>query len=287
MLFKISDDALFETGDIDPAGDGLTALGEIEIVLKPEVSERTSYGRGGLGNDNKPVRMNSTDRQAIAKAIVGTSGTRQEGNDIDASMNLLKSSISDDFSNINTRRTSNGKFAPLKGADSEERRRDAFEAHILGGFDKDEVEAINYPFSKIKAMSENENITDIVNPKSVAAQLRKAGFTEEEIRYFYSVGGGEKLNTASMQMLRQFRAAQKVKEKYKKVGFDNVRIAHPDGINIEDPRSYVQGAGRASDVEKVITSRIMRDILESAEKMQKETKKKPIPRMMSSVGSGS
>lgn len=284
---NVGDDALFETGDIDPAGDGLTALGEIEIVLKPEVSERTSYGRGGLGNDNKPVRMNSTDRQAIAKAIVGTSGARQEGNDIDASMNLLKSSISDDFSNINARRASNGKFSPLKGTDSEERRRDAFEAHILGGFDKDEVEAINYPFSKIKAMSENEDISDIVNPKSIAAQLRKAGFTEEEIRYFYSVGGGEKLNTESMQMLRQFRAAQKVKEKYKKVGFDNVKIAHPDGVNIDDPRSYAQGAGRASDVEKVITSRIMRDILESAEKMQKETKKKPIPRMMSSVGSGS
>ena len=286
-LGNVGDDALFETGDIDPAGDGLTALGEIEIVLKPEVSERTSYGRGGLGNDNKPVRMNSTDRQAIAKAIIGTGGARQEGNDMDTSMNLLKSSISNDFSNINTRRASNGKFAPLKGTDLEERKRDAFEAHILGGFDKDEVEAINYPFSKIKAMSENEDISDIVNPKSIAAQLRKAGFTEEEIRYFYSVGGGEKLNTASMQMLRQFRAAQKVKEKYKKVGFDNVRIAHPDGINIEDPRSYAQGAGRASDVEKVITSRIMRDILESAEKMQKETKKKPIPRMMSSVGSGS
>lgn len=284
---NVSDDALFETGDIDPAGDGLTALGEIEIILKPEVSERTSYGRGGLGNDNKPVRMNSTDRQAIAKAIIGTGGARQEGNDIDTSMNLLKSSISNDFSNINTRRASNGKFAPLKGADSEERRRDAFEAHILGGFDKDEVEAINYPFSKIKAMSENEDISDIVNPKSIAAQLRKAGFTEEEIKYFYSVGGGEKLNTASMQMLRQFRAAQKIKEKYRKVGFDNVRIAHPDGMNIEDPRSYAQGAGRVSDVEKVITSRIMEDILKSVEKMQKETKKKPIPRMMSSVGSGS
>lgn len=281
---NIDNDAVFELQDKDIIGDGLTALGEIEVVLKPGVSERTAYGRGnGLSTGHRPVLMNSIKEEDILAAHIGGNG--KKANNSDAMANLLTSSIDKNFSNAGARRDQDGKLPASRTLDTASRKHDNFEAHILGGFDKDEVEAIHYPFSKIQKNSQNEDISDAINANSIADKLRKAGFSDSEIQYFYSISDGKPFNTASMQALRNYRYSQKVKNKYKELGFDNVRIAHPDGINIDDPRSYVSGSKRTDNAEKAIINRIMSEIEEAAKKMKKDRDKREAPVLVSSRGS--
>ncbi|MFM9027922.1 MAG: hypothetical protein ACKOQ6_07980 [Bacteroidota bacterium] len=282
---NIDDDAIFELQDNDVIGDGLTALGEIEVVLKPEVSNRTSYGRGSsLSSGHTPVRMNSMNEEEIISAYIGNP---EKASSQDAFANLIGSSISKNYSTLNSRRDAEGKLAATNGVPSSAQGRENFEAHIFGGFDKDEVEAIHYPFSKIEKIAEKEDISDVVNERSVAETLRRSGFSDREIQYFYSISDGEPLNTQSMQMLRNYRASQKVKQKYNKLGFDNVRIAHPEGLNIENPRTYSPNASRSANIEKLITEKIMKEMAEAAEKMMKDHTKRQTPKIVSRVGSGS
>lgn len=282
---NIDSDAIFELQDNDVVGDGLTALGEIEVVLKPEVSNRTSYGRGNsLSSGHTPVRMNSINENEIMSAYLGDP---EKTGSQDAFINLIGSSVSKDYSTLNSRRNQDGKLAAINGVPSAEQRRENFEAHIFGGFDKDEVEAIHYPFSKIEKMAGKEDISDVVNERSMADALRKSGFSDREIQYFYSISDGKPLNTQSMQMLRNYRASQKVKQKYNKLGFQNIRIAHPDGLNIENPRTYSPNASKSSNVEKLITEKIIREMAEAAEKMMKNHAKRQTPKVVSRAGSGS
>jgi hypothetical protein len=171
-------------------------------------------------------------------------------------------------------------MAPVKKLDTADRKRVPFEAQILGGFDKDEVEQINYPYSKIKEMSSNVDISDVVNKKTISEKLRASGFSQEEIDYFYSLGGAGKMNSQNMQMLREYRAAQGVKDKFNKLGFNNVRIAHPDGINIENPRIIAKNVSPSANMESILRNEIMFDIQEQAEKALKEMRKGGKPELI-------
>lgn len=282
---NIDVDANFEINDEDEIGDGITAFGDIEVVLKPSVSNRTAYGRGdSLASGNRPVLLNSMSRDDIVDAHLGNHGTNARGKNLEATINLLGSSLSGDFSTVNASRNRDGKFPSASNpADTGERL--AFEAHILGGFDKDEVERINYPYSKIAANSANQDISDVVNNKTIAEKLRAAGFSPEEIEYFYSINDGGKLNTQSMALLRNYRAAKKIQDEYKKLGFNNVSIAHPQGINIFNPRSYSAAASRGEDVEQVLAANILREISTQAKKMIGDIRKPKVPNLVTPKGS--
>lgn len=275
---NIGADAVFEIGDNDIAGDGLTAFGEIEIVLRPEVSQRTSYGRGdSLASAHRPVAMNSTDTEDIADAIVNTDGINSSAKDAEAMVHLLQASMDKNFSSINAGRDEKGRMVPMGKVDPSERSHEPFEAHILGGFKKDEVEGIHYPYSRIKKMAEDEDISDIVNEVSIKGRLEKLGFTPEEIAYFYSVSDGSSMNTPSMQQLREYRAAKKVKDKYQSAGIEYVRIAHPDGINIENPRTYDKNALGNENVGLMLQQNIIKEIDDELNKALKSIRK-PGPR---------
>jgi len=270
---NVGPDAIFEVEDDDVVGGGLTALGDIEVVLKPEVSKRTAYGRGsGVKNGHRPVMMDSKSKDDIAHALSFSSQRNTENETADSIVNLLASSIDGDFSRISK--------------NSKTKSFDGFEAHILGGFDKDEIDSLNYPYSKLSKMSKNENISDVVNDKTVADSLRKMGFSQKEIDYFYSVGGGGQINTASMIKLREYRAAQKIKSKYSKLGFDKVNIAHPQGINIENPRSHSKASRGIEDVETLLKGEIAEEISQMAKELLKEMRKNSKPNIVSKIGSG-
>lgn len=267
---NIDDDAAFELMDNDIVGDGLTAQGEIEIVLRPEVAERTAYGKGNaLKSGHKPVLVNSSSRSDIVQALTNT----KNGKDKEAIINMLTASIDGDTSSVASKRRNGSKFKQVGQLNSKDFDNDPIQAHILGGFDKDEVESINYPFSKIQKLAENENIDDVLGEKSIADALRKAGFTDAEINYFYSMSGGKPLTTQSIQALKTYRAAQKVKEKYKKQGFDNVKFAHPSGINIDNPKTYGIGSGGNQSVEQILKNNIAKEIAEEAKKEIRKMKK--------------
>jgi len=270
---NVGPDAVFEVQDNDIVGDGLTSLGDVEIVLKPEVSKRTSYGRGsGIKNGHRPVRMDSTSRDDIAHAVSYSQNSNTNADSSDALVNLLASSIDGDFSRVS-------RSSKTKGNEN-------FEAHILGGFDADEVDSINYPYSKLSKLSEKEDISDVVNDKSIAASLRDMGFTQAEIDYFYSVGGPGQINTESMAKLREYRMSKKVKNEYSRLGFSKVKIAHPQGLNIENPRTHSKASRGIEDIESLLKKEIATEIKKTVEELLKEMRKGQKPRVVSKVGSG-
>ena len=266
---NVGPDAVFEVQDNDPVGDGLTSLGDVEIVLKPEVSKRTSYGRGtGVKNGHRPVSMSSTSKDDISHAV-SYSGS---DSDSDAMVNLLASSVDGDFSRMSR--------------NSKTKSNENFEAHILGGFDADEVDSINYPYSKLSKLSQKEDISDVVNDESIADSLRDMGFTQAEIDYFYSVGGPGQINTESMAKLREYRMSKKVKDKYSKLGFSKVKIAHPQGLNIENPRTHSKASRGIEDVETLLKKEIAAEIKKTVDELLKQMRKGQKPRVVSKVGSG-
>ena len=258
---NIGSDAIFEIGDNDIVGDGLTALGEIEVILKPEVSNRTAYGRGeALQSAHRPVAMNSNDPDDIADAIMNADGISSDKQNTEAMLHLLGAKIDKNFSSVGASMDENGKMAPVGAVDSSVRSHEPFEAQILGGFKKSEVEGIHYPYSKVSKIAESEDISDVVNENSIKSKLEKLGFTPEEIAYFYSMSGGKPINTASMTKLKEYRAAKKIKEQYEGMGIGYVKFAHPQGINIENPRSYDKTANQNTRVDEILKKAIDAEI---------------------------
>lgn len=271
-------DADYEISDRDVVGDGLTAIGDMEIVLRPSVSNRVSYGRGNsLSSAHRPVMLNSRNREDVADALINADGMDGESRKRDAMLGLLSSSITNDFSNVNQMKIGST-------GDRKELPREPFEAQILGGFDLSDIEKINVPLSKIEAMSESEDISDVVDSKSIAEKLRSAGFSPEEIQYFYSIGGAQSLNTQSMSMLRKYRASQKFKKDMTDKGVQNVGFVTPDGLNIDDPRSHAKSVKPGQSVEDVLKKEIDKEILKEAQDLLGQMKKSSKPTIISSSG---
>ena len=269
-------DAIFEIGDKDIVGDGLTALGEIEVVLRPETANRVAYGRGdSIDSLHQPVMLDSTERDDIVNAIMAHGGIDKNNKDLDAILHLLAASKDKNFSHINGSRDKDGKMKPVGKIDpSDNRGHEIFEANILGGFSKDEVEGIHYPYSKITKLAEKEDISDLMQQDVIGPRLQKLGFTPEEIQYFYSISDGKPLNTASMQKLREYRAAKKIKKKYESAGIGYVKFAHPLGINIENPKTYDKTSGPRDNPEDILKRNIVKEMDEALELMLKDMRKK-------------
>lgn len=278
-------DAVFEIGDEDVVGDGLTALGDIEIVLRPGVSERTAYGRGNsISSAHRPVRLNSRNREDVADALLNSDGINADSNRQDAFMNMISASLNNDFSNVNATRGKNGKMPnSFESKLPEGSSREPFEAQILGGFDISDVEQINIPFKRLEAASAKEDISDVVNTRTIADRLRSAGFSPEEIEYFYSIGGGQ-LNTESMAMLRNYRASQKMKTDLAGRGFNNVKFAHPTGFNIEDPRSHSKSPIGGDSAEATLIRAISDEIIKAAKELLNDMKKTNKPTLTTTAG---
>jgi len=269
---NVNDDAIFEIGDKDIVGDGLSAFGEIELVLHPSVANRTAYGRGmSARSSHRPVLLNSTNKDDVSDALLNFDGPDGKQNTINAITGFSRSIETGNRSKMNQVIGKNG---------DDDITHDVLRAQILGGFDKDEIVQVNYPFSKISEMADNEDISDIVNNKTIASRLRAAGFSQEEIEYFYSMGLGNKITTESMLALRRYRTAKRVEKELNDIGFPNVKFAHPDGININDPRSYRKNASPSDKVEKILNQNIAREIKEEAEKLLKEMRKPGIPQLV-------
>ena len=268
-------DAIFELEDSDVVGDGLTALGEIEVVLRPEVGSRTAYGIGeSINTAHRPVMLTSNNRDDISDALTNTHGVESSQRNVDSMIHLLSAGIDKDFTKVGARRDGNGRMAPVGKMDpSTDRAHEPFEAQILGGFKKDDVEGIHYPFSRIQKLSEQEEVQDAIPEKTITAKLAKLGFTKEEIAYFYSMSNGQPLTGASVQRLKEYRAAKKIKKKYESQGIGYVKFAHPKGINIENPKTYDKLAKGNEDVEKIIIGQILSEMEVSMKTMLTKMRK--------------
>jgi len=117
-----------------------SVFGDAEIILKPEVGERTAYGNGdALDNHIYPVLTNSTDSDEIGRALIDPHG-RFDERDLHA-VELLYGKFKNDF---NAYRSDNGKTRPqMNGVWG---NRDAL---IVGGINPDDIEEVRVPFRSL------------------------------------------------------------------------------------------------------------------------------------------
>jgi hypothetical protein len=183
---------------------------------------------------------------------------------------MVSASIDKKWSRVNKGADSSGKLAGPRKTDREKRSHEPLEALIAGGINLSDVEGIHYPYSRVSANAQNEDVSDVVNYKTIGESLQKAGFKPEEMQYFYSVTDDGEIETPSMKSLREYRAAQKIKSKYQKSGIGYVKIAHPDGLDIEDVRTYKIDSKPTEKVEEVLKKKIDSEINEFMKRFLKQ-----------------
>ena len=270
----------------NPHGD-VDLDGGIEVILKPEVSGRTAYGFGyGIDNKTRPVWLNSADPADIADALVAVDPeTDPEGARM-RMLNALSASVDGDFGSM----TDVGSVKPAatnqneKTTDFMARRiehtkaskPERLGAHIMGGFVNEEIAEIRYPWSQITGSSSDMDISDVVNKEPVSDRLRRLGFSDEEIEYFYKVNGDRSLDyisSATMSSLREYRKAMQVKKDYESRGIPSVSFAHPSGIDPLDVASYAVDPRPGMTVEDALSKAINEEVDALVEKMLKQVRK--------------
>lgn len=262
--------APFEDIPGDPRGTGLSSQGEIEIILKPGVGKRTSYTRGdAVSTGGRAVSMNSNQQEDVLNAIIHDDGPNAKKTMARTMLGLLKASLDDDYSGVTAMPDSKGRMTPVDKRDpsADERNNESFEAMILGGFDADDVEGIHFPYSKIKKIAQDEDISDFVNNNLISSRLKHLNNTAESARIFSSMPPANEITTESINALKEYRAAKRIKKMYGQAGIGYVKFSHPMGMNIEDPRSYDKNASAISDVESILKAKIVKEIDEEISKM--------------------
>lgn len=267
--------APFETSENDPIGTDLSVQGDIEVILKPGVSKRTSYTRGdAVSTGGRAVAMNSNQQEDILNAIIHDDGPNAKKTMARTMLGLLKASLDDDYSGVTALPDSKGRLTPIDKDDpsAHERNNESYEAMILGGFNAEDVEGIHFPYSKIQKLAEDESVVDFVNNNFISSRLKKLNNSAESARIFSSLPSASEMKTESITALKEFRAAKKIKKTYEGIGVDYIKISHPTGVNIEDPRTYDRNASPLADVESILKAKITKEV---DEEIQKLFKKKP------------
>jgi hypothetical protein len=265
--------APFETSDADPSGTDLSVQGEIEVILKPGVAKRTSYTRGdAVSTGGRAVAMNSDQQEDILNAIIHDDGPNAKKTMARTMLGLLKASLDDDHSGVTALPDSKGRLTPVdkKDPSAHERKNESYEAMILGGFDAEDVEGIHFPYSKIQKLAEDESVVDFLNNNFISSRLKKLNNSAESARIFSSLPSASEMKTESITALKEFRAAKKMKKMYEGIGVDYIKISHPTGVNIEDPRTYDRNASPLADVESILKAKITKEVDEEIQKLFKK-----------------
>lgn len=270
----------------NPNGD-VDADGDIEIVLKPEVSGRTAYGFGyGVENKTRPVWMNSNDASDIADAIVHVDSQGDPEGSKKRILNALSARIDGDYGSI----TDMASVKPASTSQNEKtedfakRTAEHFKAskpqrlgaQIMGGFVNEEISEIRYPWSRVSGSAADVDISDVVNKEPISDRLRRLGFSNEEIEYFYKMNGDRSvdyISSATMASLREYRKAIELKKNLEARGMPNVVFSHPSGLDPLDVSSYSPDAGLGMDVEKALQKAINEEVDALLEKMLKQVRK--------------
>jgi len=261
-------DAIYELNDLDPVGDGLTAQGGIHIILRPEVSGRTSYMRGdAISSGGRPVLMGSQDKDHIVDAYINSDGPSKMSNIADGVVNMLHSSVNRNEGAFNKTTKINKKTGDKKHGNA------SLDAQILGGFRMSEIEGIHYPFSSIEKISSVTDISDVLeNIVSIKEIMSKRASQAVAEQMLADIKSG-KMMTPSMKSLKDYRTAMAIRKKYVARGIGYVLFAHSKGLNIDNPRTYDKTANQRAKVEDVLKKKIASEILNDVKKYVSEVKK--------------
>ena len=261
----VAGDMPFEYESEDTPMGNVGVDGDIEVILRPEVSGRTAYGFGrGPEQQTRPVWMNSDDPDDIMDALLHPTSDNYKTRFANA---MIVADDNDIATFLNSK-----SIKPSKLNSNYESQLDSFKsdlsgqqplgAHIMGGFKKEEISAVVHPWSKIQEASKDIDISDAIEQEPISEKLSRLGFSPEEIQYFYSLNGNSlgSINTSAMQQLRAYRKSQEISEKYKKMGIPEVQFAHKHGLDMLSPRSYSTTNKDEGDVEDVLKERIQEEI---------------------------
>lgn len=257
-------DAIYEIEDSDVYGDGLSAFGDIQIILRPEVSSRTSYMRGSpISSGGRPVLMNSDNREDILDAIVNSDGKDKKSHMADAIINLLKAKAGKDVS-INTSRKVNSADQSSVSSNS------VMHAQILGGYSLADIEGIHYPFSRVQKVSKDTDISDAVKGIVSLNEIMSQKVSGDDAKIILSRIESGAIETPGTKALKEYRTAMKIRDKYKKKGIGYVLFAHKNGTNIDNPKSYDANSKPGESVEEVLKRQIQSEIKSGIKKFAAE-----------------
>ena len=256
-----------------PWGDPAAMGGDIDIVLRPEVSDRTHYGTGdAMSRGAIPTPMNSNDADEILAAHTPRwNGGQEDGpfNNTVKMHDLLKAGTTGNYRDLSP--------------DGEHH-----EAQIAGGIDMDDIEFVRYPVNKLNWRNLKLSDADTgKNDKSAAARLRSAGFSDAEIGYFYdAISEGRVTGLRNVNWLRQHLAAKKAQERFDRLGV-GVKFTNPDGIdlmNVDSFMSNLPGAIASTTPADVLRKRIHLEIAERAAELLQDIRKEMKPNRNASAG---
>ncbi len=255
-----------------PWGDSAQMGGDIDVVLRPEVSNRTHYGFGdAMARGAIPVPMNSNNADEILAANTPRWNQGTENGPFSNTRkmhDLLKAGVTGNYRDLNS--------------DGEHH-----EAQILGGIELDDVEFVRYPVNKLNWRNQQLTDTDIgTRDKSTRQGLRDAGFSESEINYFYeAIRDGRVSGLRNVNWLRQNIAARKANERFERIGLD-VKFTNPDGIDLLNVDTFnVPEIGIiGTDTTEIIRQRIRLEIVNNAKELLVDLRREMKPSRNNPVG---
>ena len=276
-----------------PWGDARSMGGDIDLVLRPEASDRTHYTNGSaMYRQGVPAPMNSDDPAEILAALMplNKNGERQSSaaTALDVS-ELLEAGITGDWTSYANRSARYSEHIPgmnpltVSGRPASLSNQEHHQAQVLGGVQLDDIEFVRYPIDKANWRSRILTDDDVGrNDKSSLVALRQAGFTEAEIDYFYAaVRDGRVSGLHNATWLKQALAAQDTKVRFDRVGVD-VMFTNPDGIDLLNVDTFMSGLPNSGvsgeTTPEILRKRIRMEIINRARELLTDVRRDINPR---------
>jgi len=265
---------LFPDVSKNPAGN-VAIYGETEIVLKPEVSGRTQYGRGdSLTSNLRPTQMESDNPEDIMHAL-NWSGGQTDSESVKYATNLLQTEVDGHFGNLNLYHP---KYNPDGTRNTENLQRGYFEALIGGSFSVDDIEKVRVSVKDMDSMTKGDDdlsdegfVDAIANPD----RLRGLGFSDEEIAYIMANKGAYNFSSW-FQDYRNFKRRERAKETLDNLGFPVEYIQDlPGGKDPFDLDSY-RGREEYSSIEDLLVARSRENVLQAMEQERQRAERQAL-----------
>lgn len=277
-LGSISDEdiskRLFQDVSKNPAGNVLI-YGETEIVLKPEVSGRTRYGRGdSLTSHLRPTLMDSENPEEIMHAL-NWSGGQVDGDSVKYATNLLQTEVDGHFGNLNLYHP---KYNPDGTRNAENLQRGYFEALIGGSFGVDDIETVRVPVSNLDSLTKyDDDLTDegFVDAIADPERLRGLGFSDEEIAYIMANKNAWNFDLW-FRDYRDFKRRERAKQRMDSLGLPIEYVQDlPGGKDPFDLGSY-RGREEYSSIDDLLAARSRENVRQAIEKERERAERQAL-----------
>lgn len=255
--FTLRNEEFLSSSKIQSEASGSFIPGNNQIVLKKDVSRRSSIGRQtGPSGERKPALMTSNEPSAFLNAI-RYADAEQSSKLID---DLIAGGLKGDMSRV------------LEG-------RGRYDGFVHGGFDVSDIEHVRIDLDELaKRKPAFISEEDLGRDKtSVTSALRKAGLSPEEIDRFFSYMS-DNTNTDFdeiinvMPYLRMAKAAEAERIRLEKLGVQSV-FPNRWGIDILDPDTFTSLPHgykvRSGDAMEVLRQLVSSQIAKNASKIKK------------------